>query len=86
MTNKSQRAIPVRPERHAPEELMAPIQKNIGDLEAEPGKDDEAVREQGGTMREADDWQGVPDGCGGDRVVDTHARPVWKRCGVKLRT
>ena len=70
MTTKSQRAISVRPKRNAPEELMAPIQKNIGDLEAESVTGTEAVgKEEEQNEDEKQQWQEVQ-----DKVEDLNVR------------
>ena len=79
MTTKSQRAISVRPSRNAPEKMMAPIQKNAGDLEAMSGDEEDAMGEQGKIVENTNNWQEMPDNHGGDQTVHTDGRPVWEK-------
>ena len=79
MTTKSQRTISIRPKRNAQEKLMTPIQKNIVDLEAEPGEEEDAMGEPEKNMEDATNWQAVPNDHGSDQVVYTDVRPVWER-------
>lgn len=70
MTIKSQRALSVRPRRNAPDDLVAPIQKSIGDLEAEAITEAEAVgKEEDNSENEEQQWQEVQ-----DKVEDLNVR------------
>ena len=61
MTHQGQREIIVRP--RGKEELVAPIQKEAGDVEDESGVEEDVVVQE-------------DDGEIGEKVVDTDTRPV----------
>ena len=70
MTKQSQRAISARPRRNTPEDLVAPIQTNIGDLEAKSEVETEAVGKQEEENRgEEHQWQEVQ-----NKVEDLNVR------------